>query len=346
MKRLPAMQDWPLFWVRAVTAVVDGAVEVGARHHDERVGAAELEHGLLDLAPRRCDATERPAGSEPVRVTALTRGSSMTACDLARADQQRRERALGESAAREQGVEVAAPTAGTFEACFSTPALPAISAGAANRIDLPERVVPRHDREHDAERLVAGVGASRRSTDRRVVERLVGEELLGVLGVEAHALGALEHLGAGLRRSACPSRASSSRRSRRRSASSRSAAARIHSARWAKVVPRSAAVRGVGQRDAGARPRRRRAASNSFSVSPVAGLMVAMAMVLLGCSAVSVEDVGMTCQFEPGAPDVARQHSLGLIQVVGAGWRRPAGDARGGRCGRRSERNTRVNARR
>ena len=44
MKRLAAMQDWPLLIVRALTAVRDRGVEVGARHHDERIAAAELEH--------------------------------------------------------------------------------------------------------------------------------------------------------------------------------------------------------------------------------------------------------------------------------------------------------------
>ena len=53
MKRLAAMQDWPLLIVRALTAVAAAAAEVGARHDDEGVAAAELEHGLLELRRRR-----------------------------------------------------------------------------------------------------------------------------------------------------------------------------------------------------------------------------------------------------------------------------------------------------
>ena len=52
MKRLAAMQDWPVLIVRAFTAVSDGVLEIRARHHDERIAAAEFEHTLLDL-PRR-----------------------------------------------------------------------------------------------------------------------------------------------------------------------------------------------------------------------------------------------------------------------------------------------------
>ena len=44
MKRFDAMQLWPVFWKRAVTADLDRLVEVGVGEDDERVGAAELEH--------------------------------------------------------------------------------------------------------------------------------------------------------------------------------------------------------------------------------------------------------------------------------------------------------------
>ena len=53
MKRLAAMHDCPLLMVRALTAVVDRGLEVGAGHHDEGVAAAQLEHRLLDLLPGR-----------------------------------------------------------------------------------------------------------------------------------------------------------------------------------------------------------------------------------------------------------------------------------------------------
>ena len=77
MKRLAAMQLWPAFWNRARAAVCAGDVDVGVGEHDERVGAAELEDGLLQRAPGRRRATALPARSLPVSVTAATRGSSI-----------------------------------------------------------------------------------------------------------------------------------------------------------------------------------------------------------------------------------------------------------------------------
>ena len=52
MNRFAQMQDWPLLIVRAVTAVLHRGVEVGARHHDERVASAELQDRLLHLPSR------------------------------------------------------------------------------------------------------------------------------------------------------------------------------------------------------------------------------------------------------------------------------------------------------
>ena len=41
-----------------------GLLEVGRRHHDERVAAAELEHDRLELLARdRCRSSDRPACS-------------------------------------------------------------------------------------------------------------------------------------------------------------------------------------------------------------------------------------------------------------------------------------------
>ena len=60
MKRLAAMQDWPLLIVRALTAVSTRGVQIGARHDDERIAAAQLEHRLLEvLAGLRRDLAAR-----------------------------------------------------------------------------------------------------------------------------------------------------------------------------------------------------------------------------------------------------------------------------------------------
>ena len=71
MNRFAAMHDCPLFWhARVHRDLGTRGVEVGGRHHDERVAAAELEHRLLDLvAAIARDRLRRPR-SLPVSVTA------------------------------------------------------------------------------------------------------------------------------------------------------------------------------------------------------------------------------------------------------------------------------------
>ena len=51
MKRLAALHDCPVLSRRAATAASTTRVEVVGAEHDERVGAAELEHDLLQVAP-------------------------------------------------------------------------------------------------------------------------------------------------------------------------------------------------------------------------------------------------------------------------------------------------------
>ena len=64
MKRLAAMQLWPLFWLRARDRDLDGGVDVGVGEHDERIGAAQLEHLLLEmLAGRAGDVARRRRSS-------------------------------------------------------------------------------------------------------------------------------------------------------------------------------------------------------------------------------------------------------------------------------------------
>jgi len=63
--------------------------------------------------------------------------------------------------------------------------------GEADR--LPERKVPRHHGQHHAKRLPPGVGLLR--PDLRRLRRLVGEQLLGVLGVVPKTRGALDRFG-------------------------------------------------------------------------------------------------------------------------------------------------------
>ena len=136
--------------------------------------------------------TALPAPSLPVSVTAATRGSSIS---VATGPSRRAASGRRPPGSRRGGRSPRSParSCGTFEACLSSPTLPAISAGRGEAEDLPEREVPGHDREHRPERLVAD-DSSRRAS---VGDRLVGQEALGVLGVEAADPGALLRLGHG-----------------------------------------------------------------------------------------------------------------------------------------------------
>ena len=72
MKRLAALQAWPVFSRRAADRVLDRRVEVVGAEHDERVRAAELEHDLLEVAPgdlgdRRARALRSRSARRPAR---------------------------------------------------------------------------------------------------------------------------------------------------------------------------------------------------------------------------------------------------------------------------------------
>ena len=75
MKRLAAMQVWPVLILRALTATLAAAlIQVGVRQDDEGVRPAQLQHGLLDRPTRR--GGHVAAGGVAARqVTAAMRGS-------------------------------------------------------------------------------------------------------------------------------------------------------------------------------------------------------------------------------------------------------------------------------
>ena len=77
-------------------------------------------------------ATCSPAALEPVSVTAATRGSAISRATAAPGTSSVRNNPSGSPASRNTS-SIASAHCGTFEACFSTAALPAISAGAAKR---------------------------------------------------------------------------------------------------------------------------------------------------------------------------------------------------------------------
>ena len=78
MKRLAALQAWPPFSRRPPTAASTTASRSSVLEHEERVGAAQLEHDLLEVAPGDARRPRRPRGPEPVSETPCTRGSAMT----------------------------------------------------------------------------------------------------------------------------------------------------------------------------------------------------------------------------------------------------------------------------
>ena len=106
--------------------------DVGILEHEERHRRRRARARTSSASRRRQAATLRPAGTLPVSVTAATFASSISALTPALGDQRGGEQALREAASRNT-YSIASAQPGTFVACLSTPALPAISAGAAKR---------------------------------------------------------------------------------------------------------------------------------------------------------------------------------------------------------------------
>ena len=132
MNRLAAMHDWPLFWTRAVTAV---------RTASSRSALASTTKGseppssstVFFRASPAAAATDMPAGSLPVRVTAAMRGSWISAATSLDGTN-RLEKAPSGRPARRNRSSRASAVCGTLDACFSRPTLPTMRAGAAKRI--------------------------------------------------------------------------------------------------------------------------------------------------------------------------------------------------------------------
>ena len=133
MKRLAAMQDWPLFWQRAVAAT-SAARSRSADGITTNGSLPPSSSTVFLISPPAIAATDRPAASLPVSVAAAHPRVAQDPLDRVRADQQGLERALREAGPAEQRPPGSSAVCGTFEACLSSPTLPAISAGAANRI--------------------------------------------------------------------------------------------------------------------------------------------------------------------------------------------------------------------
>ncbi len=132
MNRLAAMHDCPLLRQRAVVATSAARARSAEGMTTNGSLPPSSSTDFLTISPATA-ATDEPAGPEPVRVTATTRSSRRTPSTFedpmsrvwnappgkpARANRSWRNRAVW----------------GTLEACFNRPTLPAIRAGAANRM--------------------------------------------------------------------------------------------------------------------------------------------------------------------------------------------------------------------
>ena len=153
MKRLAAMQDCPLLMARACTAVRTAARAIGVGMTMK--GSLPPSSSTVFLIwPPACAATCRPAGSLPVSVTALTRGSSMTRAHQVDADQQRLKDICGEAGAAHDvldGERALRHVGGVLEQAH----VARHERGREEAEDLPEGKIPRHHGEHGADGLIA-----------------------------------------------------------------------------------------------------------------------------------------------------------------------------------------------
>ncbi len=160
-------------------------IEIGGRHHDEGVAAAELEDDLLNALR---------GGDADFHASAFTAGEgggghavvAENGVDLFRADKQRLKRACREACARENFLNrkgALRDVGGMFEESD----VASHEAGRDEAEDLPERKVPGHDAEDNAHGLVFHVAVF---GIRRHV--LIGQKAFGVFGVIAAGPGTFD----------------------------------------------------------------------------------------------------------------------------------------------------------
>jgi len=140
----------------ALSPLAQCALEVGARHYDERVASAELEHAFLDLSCCGCSPLCSRLFSLPVSVTAFTRESTIifSVCSGSISNVWK---TPSSNPARQKICSMASAHCGTFDACFSKPTFAGHQRGRGKSKELPERKIPRHDGENWSKRLVLHV---------------------------------------------------------------------------------------------------------------------------------------------------------------------------------------------
>ncbi len=130
--RLAAMQDWPLFSTRAVAATLT-AWSTSAEDRTRNGSDPPSSSTHFFNARPAASATLRPAASLPVRVTATIRSSAMSPATSPEGMSNVLNAPWGNPARRNTS-SIKMADWGTLDACLSKPTLPAMSAGAANRI--------------------------------------------------------------------------------------------------------------------------------------------------------------------------------------------------------------------
>ena len=131
MNRFAAIQDWPLFCTRAVTAVF-AAAAMSALGMTMKGSLPPSSSTVCLTSSPAIAATDRPAGSLPVKVAAATRGSRRIDSIIPEPIRSVWKQPSGKPARCRTSSRYRADC-GTLEACLRMPTLPAISAGAANR---------------------------------------------------------------------------------------------------------------------------------------------------------------------------------------------------------------------
>ena len=131
MNRFAAMHDCPLFCTRPVTAIgITRSKSAEAATMNGSEPPSSSTHFLSTLPA--AEATDWPAASDPVKVTAAIRSSRMTSATREPGMKRLTKHPSGKPARRKRFSSRSADS-GTFDACLSTPVLPAMSAGAAKR---------------------------------------------------------------------------------------------------------------------------------------------------------------------------------------------------------------------
>ena len=191
MNRLAAMQLCPLFWHPGDDGDFGRLVEVGRREHDKRVAAAEFQDRLLDLLAGHPGhglagrgAPGQGGGGDP-RV-------AQDPLDQVGPDEQRLEDAVREPGPAEEILHEQRRL-GDVGGVLEQADVAGHEGRGGEAHGLPQREVPGHDGEDGPDRQVAGVGLL--GADGARIDRLVGQERLGVLGIEPAGLGALQGLG-------------------------------------------------------------------------------------------------------------------------------------------------------